>query len=57
MLQARGLTRAKLLAEATVGAAVTVRLQLANFPEGALDAIGGGPVLVQDGQPVRHADE
>jgi hypothetical protein len=57
VLQARGDTRAKLLAEATVGTPVTVRLRVADFPEGALDAIGGGPVLVKDGRPVRQADE
>jgi hypothetical protein len=57
VLQARGDTRARLLAEAPVGAAVTVRLRLPGLPEGTRDAIGGGPVLVRDGKPVRDADE
>jgi Phosphodiester glycosidase/FlgD Ig-like domain len=57
VLQARGTTRTTLLAEAPVGERVTVRLRLADFPDGALDAIGGGPVLVRDGAPVRQAGE
>jgi hypothetical protein len=57
VLHARGKARATLLAEATVGASVTVRLRLANLPVGALDALGGGPVLVRDGLPVRRPDE
>jgi Phosphodiester glycosidase/FlgD Ig-like domain len=57
VLQARGTIRGKVLTEATVGETVTVRLRLANFPEGALDAIGGGPVLVRNGRPVRQAGE
>jgi len=36
---------------------MTVRLRIADFPQGALDAIGGGPVLVRDGLPVRQTDE
>ncbi len=36
---------------------MTVRLQVEGLPDGALDAIGGGPVLVRDGLPVRQADE
>ena len=46
--------RDALLAEAPVGSTVTVRLRLADFPDGAPDAIGGGPVLVRDGVPVRR---
>jgi Phosphodiester glycosidase/FlgD Ig-like domain len=57
VLQARGDTRAKLLAEAPVGATVRVRLRVADLPEGALNAIGGGPVLVRNGLPVRRANE
>jgi len=57
VLQARGKTRATLLAAAPVGTQVTVRLQVEGLPDGALDAIGGGPVLVRDGLPVRQADE
>jgi hypothetical protein len=57
VLQARGNARTTLLAEAPVGERVTVRLRLADFPEGALDAIGGGPVLVRDGAAIRLAGE
>lgn len=57
VLQARGNARTTLLAEAPVGERVTVRLRLADFPEGALDAIGGGPVLVRNGAPIRQAGE
>lgn len=57
VLQARGNIRGSLLTEATLGTAMTVRLRIAHFPEGALDAIGGGPVLVRNGRPVRQADE
>ena len=57
VLQARGNARDTLLAEAPVGSTVTVRLRLADFPDGAPDGIGGGPVLVRNGVPVRQADE
>ncbi len=36
---------------------MTVRLQLADFPAGAPHAIGGGPVLVRDGVPIRPGGE
>ncbi len=57
VLQARGTTRAKLLAEAPVGTAVTVRVRLPDLPAGISDAIGGGPVLVRGGKPIRNAGE
>lgn len=57
VLQARGETGTTLLAAATVGATVTIRLRFAAFPEGALDAIGGGPALVRNGAPLRQPGE
>lgn len=57
VLQARGTTRARLLAEAPLGTTVTVRLRLPDLPAGVSDAIGGGPVLVRDGKPIRSAGE
>jgi Phosphodiester glycosidase len=57
VLQARGDIRTTLLAAAPVGAVVTIRLGLAAFPDGSLDAIGGGPVLVKDGVPVQQSGE
>jgi hypothetical protein len=43
--------------EAPVGSTVTVQLGVEGLPAGTLDAIGGGPVLVRDGTPVRHSGE
>lgn len=57
VLQARGSWRATLLAEAPRGTSVAVRLQLTGFPADAPDGIGGGPLLVRDGVPVRDAGE
>ncbi len=57
VLQARGIWRAAMLAEAPVGTPVIVRMGLTRLPAGALDAIGGGPVLVRDGLPVRQSGE
>ena len=39
------------------GTSVTVRLGMNGLPDGALDAIGGGPLLVRDGVPVKQAGE
>ncbi|HEV8687961.1 MAG TPA: phosphodiester glycosidase family protein [Gaiellaceae bacterium] len=47
----------KLAAEAPLGANVVVRLILTPDWSGMLDAIGGGPVLIQAGRPVFRADE
>jgi hypothetical protein len=57
VLQARGPARAALRIEAAIGADVTVRLGMAGLPPGTLDAVGGGPLLVRDGVPVRPTDE
>ncbi|HXV34751.1 MAG TPA: phosphodiester glycosidase family protein [Gaiellaceae bacterium] len=57
VLQASGDIRDTLLAAAPVGTTVTIRLRFAAFPDGALDAIGGGPLLVRDGAPVRRPGE
>ena len=46
-----------MLAGAPAGASVTVRLGMNGLPDGALDAIGGGPLLVRDGVPVKQAGE
>jgi hypothetical protein len=57
VLQARGAARGVLQAEAPVGATVTVQLGVEGLPTGTLDGIGGGPVLVRDGIPVRRPGE
>ena len=57
VLQARGAERTRLLAEARIGTTITVRLRMPRLPTNVADAIGGGPALVRDGLPVRHADE
>jgi hypothetical protein len=57
VLQARGTARNVLRLEAPVGSTVTVQLGVEGLPTGTLDAIGGGPVLVRDGAPVRHSGE
>jgi hypothetical protein len=58
VLVGRGATGAgRLAAEAPLGTNVTVRLILTPDWSGILDAIGGGPVLVQSGKAVFRADE
>jgi hypothetical protein len=57
VIQARGQARAALRAEAPVGAQVSVQLRLPNFPADAADALGGGPLLVRGGVPVRPVGE
>ncbi len=57
VLQARGTARRMLRREARVGTQVTVRVRMPELPADAADAIGGGPLLVRDGNPVRQADE
>jgi hypothetical protein len=57
VLQARGAMRKVLRLAAPVGSTVTVRLGVEGLPAGTLDAIGGGPVLVRDGSPVRNSGE
>ena len=57
ILQARGFWRRTMRREAPIGTRVTVRLQMVGLPSDSADAIGGGPVLVRNGTPVRQADE
>jgi len=57
VLVARGNAAAKLQAEATLGTTVTSRLILQPGWETVADAIGGGPVLVRNGNPVYRANE
>lgn len=57
VIQTRGFWRGRLLAEAPVGTQITVQLRIPGFPTDAADGVGGGPLLVRDGNPVRQADE
>ena len=57
MLVARGNAAANLRAEAPVGSTVTVRLILQPDWATVSDAIGGGPLLVQNGKPVYRSNE
>jgi Phosphodiester glycosidase/FlgD Ig-like domain len=57
VIQAKGFWRGILLAEAPVGAQITVRLRIPGFPNDVADGIGGGPALVRNGSPIRQADE
>jgi hypothetical protein len=54
---ARGTAASRLQAEALVGQALTLRLILTPDWSSVSDAIGGGPLLVQDGKPVFRANE
>jgi hypothetical protein len=57
VIQARGFWRGRLLTEAPVGTQITVQLRIPGFPSDAADGIGGGPVLVRNGNPVWRAGE
>jgi exopolysaccharide biosynthesis protein len=57
VLVARGTAAANLRAEAPVGATVTTRLILQPDWAAVSDAIGGGPMVVQNGRPVFRANE
>ena len=57
VLMARGGGATRLAAEAVVGEPMTVRLVLRPQWGAVVDAIGGGPVIVRDGQPVFRALE
>jgi len=57
VLQARGFWRTTMRREAPIGTEVTARLRMLGLPDDSADAIGGGPVLVRNGSPVRQADE
>ena len=57
IIQTRGFWRGRLLSEAPIGTQITVQLRIPGFPGDAADGIGGGPLLVRDGNPVQQADE
>jgi Phosphodiester glycosidase/FlgD Ig-like domain len=57
VIQTRGFWRGRLLTEAPVGTQITVQLSIPGFPTDAADGIGGGPLLVHNGNPVQQADE
>ncbi len=57
VLVARGTSAGRLASEAAVDQRVTVRLILRPQWGGVVDAVGGGPVIVRDGQPVFRALE
>ena len=57
VLVARGTAAANLRAEAPVGAILTVRLILQPDWASVSDAIGGGPMVVQNGKPVFRSNE
>jgi hypothetical protein len=57
VLVGRGASAGRLASEAPVGQTITARLILRPQWGGVVDAIGGGPVIVRDGQPVFRALE
>jgi len=57
VLVARGTAAAILLSEAALGTTLTYRLILSPDWTSVADAIGGGPVLVREGQPVYRSNE
>lgn len=57
VLVARGSAANRLAAEAEVGQPVLVKLVLRPAWGGVVDAIGGGPVIVRNGEPVYQALE
>jgi len=57
VLVARGSAATHLAAEAALGENMLVRLVLRPNWGGVVDAIGGGPLIVRDGQPVFNALE
>ena len=57
VLVGRGTSAGRLASEAPVGQEVTVRLVLKPQWSGVVDAVGGGPIIVRDGQPVFRALE
>ena len=57
VMQARGFWRSIMAAEARPGVRVTVRLRIDGVPDDVADLVGGGPVLVRNGNPVQSPDE
>ena len=57
VLVGRGASAGRLAGEAPVGQEVTARLVLRPQWSGVVDAVGGGPIIVRNGQPVFRALE
>ena len=57
VLVGRGVSAGRLASEAPVGQQVTVRLILRPQWDGVVDAVGGGPLIVENGRPVFRALE
>jgi len=57
VLVGRGVSAGRLASEAPVGEKLTVRLILRPQWDGVVDAVGGGPLIVQNGRPVFRALE
>ena len=57
VLVARGTSEDTLRSEASVGEPLEVRLSLPADWATVTDAVGGGPALVRDGQPIAHSGE
>jgi flagellar hook assembly protein FlgD len=57
VLVGRGASAGRLASEAPVGQEVIARLVLRPRWEGVVDAVGGGPLIVQNGQPIFRALE
>jgi hypothetical protein len=57
VLVGKGTSSGRLASEAPIGQTVTARLILQPQWGGVVDAVGGGPVIVRDGQPVFRALE
>lgn len=57
VLVGRGTSAGRLASEAPIGQTVTAILTLQPQWGGVVDAVGGGPVIVRDGQPVFRALE
>jgi hypothetical protein len=57
VLQARRTSRKIVRAQAAAGGTVTFRIGISSWWDGVKAAIGGGPVLVRNGQPIYRAGE
>ena len=57
VLQARRSARKVVRAQALIGGSVTFRIGVSSWWDGVKAAIGGGPVLVRDGQAIHAAGE
>jgi flagellar hook assembly protein FlgD len=57
VLQARGSSASRLTSDAALGTTLTVRYTLNPSWDGMLGAVGGGPMIVKDGQAIFRANE